>query len=235
MNTRSDAWNASYERGENYAFYPKEETVKFLNRSIRKRTGVETFRDILTPPPGRTRLRGLDFGCGIGRHVALFEEFGVEAHGVEISRTSLDVARRLLAAAGQTAAIDRLRLVDGESPLPFEAGYFDFATACGVLDSMPFALARRCVAELDRVVRSTLFVDLISGDDSNHHLEFAGETVVETPHERDTIQSYFNFERVRELFADTRFEIRSARLMTEQSLTERFRYSRYHVTLEKRR
>jgi hypothetical protein len=91
------------------------------------------------------------------------------------------------------------------------------------------------VGKLDRVVRSTLFVDLISGDDSTHHREFAGETVVETAHERDTIQSYFNFERVRELFAGTRFEIRSARLMTEQSLTERFRYSRYHVTLEKRR
>ena len=58
-------WEESYGRLENYIFYHQAEVVKFLNRFVRKRTGVNTFKDILTSGSGK--LRALDFGCGIGR------------------------------------------------------------------------------------------------------------------------------------------------------------------------
>ena len=36
MNNKKN-WEASYSRGENFIYYPKEEIVKFLNRFIKKK------------------------------------------------------------------------------------------------------------------------------------------------------------------------------------------------------
>jgi hypothetical protein len=44
-NLKTNEWDASYNREENYIFYPKEEVVKFLNRFIKKKTGVNTFNN----------------------------------------------------------------------------------------------------------------------------------------------------------------------------------------------
>lgn len=74
-------WEESYKRHENFIFYPHDEVVKFLNRFVRKRIDIDEFIDILPMP-----LKGLDFGCGIGRQTILMEEFGIEAYGIDISR-----------------------------------------------------------------------------------------------------------------------------------------------------
>ena len=47
MDIRKEFWEASYGRFENFMFYPKEEVVKFLNRFVRKRIGLNKFLDIL--------------------------------------------------------------------------------------------------------------------------------------------------------------------------------------------
>ena len=57
-------WEASYERLENYIFFPKEEVVKFLNRYVKKKSGVDSYKNILQ---SSTKLKALDLGCGIGR------------------------------------------------------------------------------------------------------------------------------------------------------------------------
>lgn len=38
-NIKCSQWNQSYENSENNIYYPKEESVKFINRYIRKRVG----------------------------------------------------------------------------------------------------------------------------------------------------------------------------------------------------
>ena len=43
IDTKKQYWEDSYRRQENYMFYPKEETVKFINRFIRKRTGFDSY------------------------------------------------------------------------------------------------------------------------------------------------------------------------------------------------
>ena len=232
MDLQTAEWDASYTRGDNCCFFAYEEVVKFLNRFVRKRIGIETFREIL-PSPADRRLRALDFGCGIGRTAILFEQFGIEGHGVEISGESLRMAAKLADAMGFSSLKPRLRQIDGTGPLPYPNGYFDLATARGVLDSMSFEVARQSVRELQRVVRRLLYVDLICGDNSEHHREFAGELRVETGIELGTIQSYFNYAKIQELFRGTEFTIRWARLMTEQSMTERYQNSRYYVVLAK--
>lgn len=229
---RQAEWDAAYERGDNLALYPKEEVVKFLNRHVRKRTGPDTFRDILRPSPGHGGLRGLDYGCGVGRMTILMQEFGIEAWGAEISPRSLATAAKLADGMGYPELCERLIQFDGFK-LPFTKGFFDVGTAIGVLDSMHFDVALQAVQELDRVISQVLFVDLISGDNDRFHPEFAGEEIVQTQVEQGTVQSYFNWPKVQQLFANTGFRIRTARLMTEQSVVDRFRYSRYHIVLYK--
>lgn len=228
----TDAWDAAYTRGDNQMLYPKEEVVKFLNRCVRKRISPQETRDILQPRPGASQLSALDFGCGIGRLTVLLEEFGIEAHGVDISPVSLDMARQLASDSGYPELLDRLHCVDGFE-LPFETGAFDVGIAAGVLDSMRFDVAQVAIKELDRVVSRCLYVDLISGDNDRFHREFAEEEVVDAEVERGTVQSYFNFEKIRALFAPTSFKIDQCRLVTEQSCTDHFRYARYHVYLTK--
>ena len=47
METYVNKWEESYDRYENFILYPKEEYVKFLNRFVRKRIGIDKFVDIL--------------------------------------------------------------------------------------------------------------------------------------------------------------------------------------------
>ena len=232
MELLKEQWNAAYTRGDNQMLYPKEETVKFLNRHVRKRTGPNTFRDVLPPRPGRQQLHGLDFGCGIGRMTILMEEFGIRAWGVEISETSLDMAAELCDHFGHADLKERLLQVDGLN-LPFAADFFDVGLCAGVLDSMHFDVALQTVQELDRVIDRVLYVDLISGDNDRFQREFDGEEIVSAEVEHGTVQSYFNWSKIQRLFVDTRFQIKTCRLMTEESVTDRFRYGRYHVVLRK--
>lgn len=46
-NLKIQEWNQSYSRKENYIFYPKEESVKFINRFVRKQIGADRFRDVI--------------------------------------------------------------------------------------------------------------------------------------------------------------------------------------------
>lgn len=47
MKIRKEFWEKSYARNENFMFYPKEQSVSFLNRFIKKRLGVSTFKDLM--------------------------------------------------------------------------------------------------------------------------------------------------------------------------------------------
>lgn len=47
IDIKKEYWEDSYKRQENYMFYPKEETVKFINRFIRKRTGFDSYGSFL--------------------------------------------------------------------------------------------------------------------------------------------------------------------------------------------
>lgn len=47
MKIKKDFWEKSYARSENHMFYPKEESVGFLNRFVKKRLGVKTFKNLM--------------------------------------------------------------------------------------------------------------------------------------------------------------------------------------------
>jgi SAM-dependent methyltransferase len=226
--TKVGEWDRSYRRAENHIFYPHENLVKFVNRHVRKRLGVDRFQDHIQGRSGR-RLRGLDFGCGIGAGVLFLQEFGIEAHGVDISPVSIEIARQYAASKGLSIA-DQFSVITPNQPLPFADGWFDIVISCGVLDSMPFAAARQNVRELSRVASQCGYISLVAGEP----IGFYGERDVETPHERNTIQSYFNYAKCLELLQGTGFRIRTCEQVTSEVCgVAGSRVGRYHLVLEK--
>ena len=229
METYVGKWEESYARYEHVIFYPKEEYVKFLNRFVRKRIGIDKFVDILDFEGGG---RALDYGCGIGRLTVLLREFRLDAYGLDISSKAIANAKKLALHFGYSNMEERFIKSDG-TRIPFADCYFDITISEGVLDSMHFELAKIIMKEINRVTKRLAFISLISGDDSDHYREYAEEEAVRTEHERDTIQSYFNMQKIRELIEDTDFRMKYCRLITEESVLDRYKGGRYYLVLEK--
>ena len=174
----------------------------------------------------------LDYGCGIGRLTILLREFGLDAYGVDISAKAIAEAKKLALHFGYMNMEEKFIKCDGIT-IPFSDFHFDITISEGVLDSMNFELAKMIMKEIDRVTKKLAFISLISGDNSEHYREYAGEEIVETAHEKGTIQSYFNYEKISKLIAGTSFKIKWCHLITEESVLDRFKYGRYYVVLEK--
>ncbi len=222
------AWDRSYAQGDNFVFYPHEEVVRFVSRYIRQRTGLDRFvdkRDFGHTPSG------LDLGCGIGRHVRFMDDMGLDAFGVDLSSVAITEAKRLSSAEGREHLLDRFQ-IGSVADLPYPDHRFDFILSHGVLDSMPFDVARIAMSEAARVLRSDglFYLDLISGDDPAHYPQFAGEEKVTAGFEQDTIQSYFNYCRIRELI-DGYFDMLECTLIQHRNLLGRGWHGRYHLVL----
>src|SRR3989338_4367554 len=143
-----DKWDESYTRGENFIFGPKEESIKFLNRFVRKRTGINTFRDIFD---FSKTIRGLDYGCGVGGQMILMKMYGIDAYGIDISSVAIETARNFTVCSGYPDLADRFQLIEESKNIPFKDGFFDITICEGVLDSMKFDIAKRVLSEIDRV------------------------------------------------------------------------------------
>jgi SAM-dependent methyltransferase len=212
---RQAAWDQSYARLENHLFWPHEEVVRFVSRYVRRRVGPAEFVDVLPGLAERPRL--LDLGCGLGRHVAFADEIGLEGYGIDLSEVAIKRGRAWL-------GTDRLVAGDARA-LPWEDAFFSVAVSHGVLDSMPFTVARDAVAEVHRVLGpgGLFYADLVAGGD-------AEEVVVAEGHEAGTVQSYFDEARLGDLFAD-RFTTLDRVLVTHERPTSRS--SRWHVVLRR--
>ena len=78
--------------------------------------------------PGK---RGLDVGCGFGRHIANAAQFGAEMVGIDIS-SAIDVTYE------NTRNLSNVHLVQADVyRMPFRRGTFDFAYSIGVLHHLP--------------------------------------------------------------------------------------------------
>lgn len=230
MTDKRAEWDKSYENRDNFVFYPAEEVIRFVSKFIRKRVGLKEFRDIA---PSSAEGRVLDLGCGIGRHVIYCHDMGLQAYGVDLSDTAVCVAREWGGGRGLPEPERRIRQGDIRH-LPWNDGFFRYAVSHGVLDSMPFEIARAGCVELARVmtVGGLFYCDLISGDDSQHAREFSGEEVVATAHEQGTIQLYFNLGKIQSMI-DGVFEIDECNLIRRENVLRGGFVSRYHLVLRR--
>lgn len=220
---RRGAWETSYEKKQNFVFYPDEEMVRFVSRHLRKRTGFSSFDD---KRPDAAGLRMLDVGCGIGRHMAMGLDFGFEPYGFDLSETAVATARDWLARRGVDAPETRAVQADVRA-LPWDDGFFDLAVSHGVLDSMPFGIAVEGMGEVRRVLApdALFYCDLIGGGDH--------EEVIETDHEKDTLQSFFTREKIDTLIAGTFDLVDRIRVVRTDTVSGRI-HSRWHLVLRRR-
>jgi cyclopropane fatty-acyl-phospholipid synthase-like methyltransferase len=221
-----EKWDESYLKKQNYLFYPNEEVVRFASKFLRKQVDLKKFKDLTI---NLDKL--IDIGCGIGRHVIYGNDLGLNAYGVDLSSEAIEFARNWAAQEGVLDAENRL-LEASVDKIPFPDDFFDVAVSHGVFDSMSFDVAKAGIVEASRVLRHNayFYLDLISGDDSRHPPGYCDEEIVSGAHEQDTVQSYFNFEKIINLL-DRRFTVVECNLIRRKNiLTEQFD-SRYHLVL----
>lgn len=229
MSNKSE-WDRSYDKQDNFVFYPHEEVIRFVSKFIRKRVGIDSFRDVAAKA---SHCRVLDLGCGIGRHVMYCHEMGLQAYGIDLSDSAIRVAHDWAERVKLPEPTQRIRQGDVRQ-LPWENGFFSHAVSHGVLDSMPFEIARAACLEMGRVLQpgALFYCDLISGDDSKHAREFSGEEVVTSAHEQGTIQLYFNMEKIRSM-VDGVFSIEECHLIRRENTLQGGYTSRHHVVLKR--
>lgn len=230
MDNNQAEWDNSYRNRDNFVFYPHEEVIRFVSKFIRKRIGLDEYKDVAHKAD---KARVLDLGCGIGRHVIYCHEMGLDAYGVDLSDTAIQFAIDWAARKGVNEPGQKIQQGDIRQ-LPWADSYFDYAVSHGVLDSMPFEIARAACKELARkMTKDGLFYcDLISGDDSKHSREYNGEEVVATDHEHGTIQLYFNLSKINAMI-DGVFEIVECILIRREEVLRGGYASRYHLILKK--
>lgn len=114
--------------------YPSEDLVRFLSR-IKSRLPQ--------------RAEGLDIGFGSGRHLKLMMDFGIRAHGVDLSPQALRAFRAHFADSPLLG-----ELVTGDlSDLAFGAERLDVVILWGVLFLRPAAQMRTDLAHLAQMLK----------------------------------------------------------------------------------
>ena len=231
MHNCQNEWNKSYDNRDNFLFYPHEEVIRFVSKFIRKKIGLADFHDVALDVCGGRRV--LDLGCGIGRHVIYCHDMGLEAYGIDLSDVAVTVACKWCKQIGLPESEQRIRQGDIRH-LPWEDKFFRYAISHGVLDSVPFEIARATCFELARVmpIGGLFYCDLISGDDSQHAREFSGEEIVHTAHEEGTVQLYFNLAKIQSMIQDV-FEIGECNLIRRENVLRGGYTSRYHLILKR--
>ena len=185
MNNKYKEWDSAYKKGQNFCFYPNEELVKFLNRYIKKKIGQNEYINILGD-----KIKCLDFGCGIGTSTSLISEFEISCIGVDISKVAIDYAKEIYPNCNFE--------VINSTNLSFDDKYFDFSISICCLDSMDNLLTNKIMSELMRVTKKYIFITLISSHELND-VKFDSQIVVDTEHEKGTIQNYFTYDKIKNL------------------------------------
>lgn len=221
-------WNSSYKNKDNYLFVPNEEVVRFISKYVKKRVGVNKFENVDT----KNNNKILDFGCGIGRHIIYGLEMGLDMYGFDLSDIAINECLNWTEAKNFKISRDKITVSDANN-LPWEDNFFQYVISHAVLDSMTYDNARQGCIELHRIlVKDGLFYcDLISGDDSNHAFDFAGEEIVKTKHEFNTTQNYYNYEKICLLIKDL-FAIESIELIRKKNIITEKYFSRFHLVLK---
>lgn len=165
----------------------------------------------------------------------MMRDFDIKSFGIDISSVAINEAKRLSMSLNMD--MDENFLVFDGVKIPFDNDFFDFTISEGVLDSMPFELAKTLLTEIDRVTQKYFYLSLISSNStslfSNLQGDFNGEIEVQEKHENGTIQSFFDKEKIYELIKHTKFSIIFLELIEHTNLLSGIKHGRYHIVLEK--
>ncbi|QZY54310.1 class I SAM-dependent methyltransferase [Crassaminicella profunda] len=227
MDLKTKEWDNSYKNKDNFVFYPHEEVIRFVSKYVRKKTGTEEYKII------HNKNIALDLGCGIGRHVIYLDEMGLDAYGIDLSKEAIEYAKNWCKHMDREHLSKKLT-IGSITEMPYDDNFFDFIVSHGVLDSMHFDIAKVAMKEVYRTLKQDglFYFDLISGNDYEHPREYAGEEIVTSDMEKDTVQSYFNWTKINQLI-DGYFKIEDVVLIQRESVIFTQKDSRYHIIARK--
>ena len=156
------------------------------------------------------------------------KEFNIESIGIDISETAINEAKKLSSSFGYN--MDNKFILINDIKIPFEENYFDFVICDGVLDSMPFSIAKKVLMELDRCTKSYLFFSCIGYSNKNNSqaqqlIKEANplsnyEYEIETRHEKGTIQTFYTEDKIHSLLKDSDFNIKELKQVHKNNLTD---------------
>lgn len=223
LDNKNQEWDESFKNKNNYLFYPHEEVIRFVSKYVAKRTGYDEFEQIISA------RKMLDLGCGIGRHVIYGCQNGIDSYGVDLSEEGISYAKKFALKNG-IDSIDERFIVSDIRNLPWDDGEFNIVVSHGVLDSMSYEIAQESVRELFRITSNgaLFYCDLICSPDSDIDIE----EVVETSHEKGTVQSFFTTSKIKNLFSGTFSIIEKIKVLRYNDLTG-ISTARWHLVLKR--
>ncbi|QWD72724.1 class I SAM-dependent methyltransferase [Polynucleobacter sp. UB-Raua-W9] len=227
---KTNQWEESYERRENFVFSPSDEVVRFISRYLRKRVGLS---DVIDMQSEAAMSKVLDLGCGIGRHLYFGETMGLDMYGVELSAAAVKVARQWLSSLGVGKKEDKIYLGSVQE-LPWRDNFFDHVLSDSVLDSMNIDIASDGISEVVRVLKpgGLFYCNLIAEKNSAGDF-FGGEKIVNTQHEKGTVQSYFDKNKIDNLFSNN-FDFVSLEMHCIENALNGGWSGRWHLVLRRK-
>lgn len=222
-------WDKSYENKDNYLLYPNEEVIRFLNKYIERKTSFKI--------KNKNKLF-LDIGCGAGRHIKFILENGYFCYGVDISSKALSYAKSMLDLEKYTNKDYKLfNCNSSQIPLPSET--IDYIIAEATLDSMPDFDIKKTIIEAERLLKKNglIYCSLIKLENKkdlglNYKYLGNGNYQVNTKHEKNTIQVFFDKKKIERYFS--KFNIIDIFLVKNFNLNDKSSSARYHLIGQKK-
>ena len=227
MEIYNKEWDDSYKIKNNFLFYPTENIVRFINIYLRKKIWYNEFIDI----NGKKNDKVLDFWCWIWRNFYLLNDFEFIPYWIDISETAINYAKKNINYNWKKMHLE----ISNGKKLQFENEFFISIISHWVFDSMEFKCAIQNLIECERVLKKWwyIYIDLISWYDSNHEINFNWEEIVKNNFEKDTIQSYFNVEKIKLFVSYTNLIIEDLKLQKTYNILNNTYIWRYYLVLKK--
>ena len=223
-------WNMAYHRGGNICFYPHEEIIRFINRYVRKRDGINEFHNVMDLTEEEwNSFRSLDLGCGIGRHVKFLDEFGLNPFGIDLSDAAISMGKEWFQKIGRNDLAEKIT-IGSVTNLPYEDESFWICVSCGTLDSMNREIAKKGIKEAFRVLKKKglMYLDLIMDTKKGDKDE-----IVDYGYEKDTVQSYFTVDAIKDFLGED-IEIVELNIIMQSDEDGNEKYKRAHVVVRKK-
>lgn len=95
----------------------------------------------------------LEYGCGAGRWIPLFQQYGSTWHGVDISKDMLSMAKKAY------KDVDLKKIIDNKIPYPDQS--MDLVYSVTVLHHNPYSAQEKIMSEMIRVLRDGKYLLLL--------------------------------------------------------------------------
>lgn len=211
-------WEKHFEKGLYDENYPSEQVVRFLMRLSKNK---------------ERKYKVLDLGCGVGRHLILCAENGLNCYGLDIADSALKSAEKNLKKKNLNAQLNQGDLIT----LPYEDNFFDIIISFGVFDHVNFSKAKIAIKEVYRILKDDghIYFKLETSDSPERGLGYLigkNTYIMGTECEKNIIQHYFSKNEVLKLFEN--FEIlRLEKEIIENELNNSLIISRWHIVCRK--